>query len=80
MIQKHNIGHKEGGLVHEAELKMDTRKRVLTLGLEFLIDEPFPIIMVKIAKRLGNQVYAQLRITRILDVTQPMINKMLTLY
>ncbi|AEA13685.1 hypothetical protein TUZN_2231 [Thermoproteus uzoniensis 768-20] len=53
---------------------------MLTLGLEFLIDEPFPIIMVKIAKRLGNQVYAQLRITRILDVTQPMINKMLTLY
>lgn len=53
---------------------------MLVLGLDFLADEILLLIKAKVARELSERGYSQVRIARVLGITQPMVNKMLNQY
>lgn len=53
---------------------------MLNLGLEFLVDEVLPLIKAKVARELASNGYSQSRIAKVLGVTQPMVNRLMSQY
>ena len=46
-------------------------------GLEFLVDEVLPLVKAEVAAKLSQGGYSQVKIARVLGLTQPMVNKLL---